>query len=289
MCRLSKESAKHHCRENCPKIRKTSLSGKLPKNANSGNRENCPKKPQDIIVGKTAQKRLIPGIAFSSIYAWLPQASYPCGNFSDTCSWTPFQPKGSIGHAFTVCLHTENQNQARFSPVSRHEVSVLIELTLGHLRCRLTDVPSAQKIRKTSLSGKLPKKSAKHHCRENCPKTANSGNRIFLDLPRSSSVFLDLPRSFLDLPRSFPRSSSIFLDLPRSSSIFLDLPRSPSIFLDLPRSSSIFLDLPRSSSIFLDLPRSFLDLPRSWNPHSKSAIDGCSIRKAHFSIRKVHV
>ena len=82
-----------------------------------------------------------------------------------------------MGHAFTGRIHTEDQNQASFSPVSRHEVSVLIELTLGHLRYRLTDVPSAPKIRKTSLSGKLPKKSARHHCRENCPKPSNSGNR----------------------------------------------------------------------------------------------------------------
>ena len=40
-----------------------------------------------------------------------------------------------------VCIHTENQNQESFSPYSRHEISVLIELTLGHLRYLLTDVP----------------------------------------------------------------------------------------------------------------------------------------------------
>ncbi|EKX37989.1 hypothetical protein GUITHDRAFT_158534 [Guillardia theta CCMP2712] len=58
--------------------------------------------------------------------AWLPQASYPCG---------------SIGHAFTVCIHTENQNQVSFYPFVLHEISVLIELTLGHPRYLLTDVP----------------------------------------------------------------------------------------------------------------------------------------------------
>ena len=73
--------------------------------------------------------------------AWLPQASYPCGNFSDTSSWTFLRPKGSIGHVFTVCNRTEIQNQASFSPFSLHEISVLIELTLGHLRYLLTDVP----------------------------------------------------------------------------------------------------------------------------------------------------
>ena len=39
------------------------------------------------------------------------------------------------------CIHTENQNQASFSPFGPHEISVLIELTLGHLRYHLTDVP----------------------------------------------------------------------------------------------------------------------------------------------------
>src|SRR4030081_2773288 len=73
--------------------------------------------------------------------AWLPQASYPCGNFSDTSSFKCQKTKGSIGHAFTVCIHTENQNQVSFSPFGQHEISVLIELTLGHLRYLLTDVP----------------------------------------------------------------------------------------------------------------------------------------------------
>ena len=73
--------------------------------------------------------------------AWLPQASYPCGNFSDTSSFKLQKAKGSIGHAFTVCIHTENQNQASFYPFVLHEISVLVELTLGHLRYSFTDVP----------------------------------------------------------------------------------------------------------------------------------------------------
>ena len=73
--------------------------------------------------------------------AWLPQASYPCGNFSDTSSLKLLKAKGSIGHAFAVCIRTENQNQVSFSPFSQQEVSVLFELTLGHLCYRLTDVP----------------------------------------------------------------------------------------------------------------------------------------------------
>ena len=73
--------------------------------------------------------------------AWLPQASYPCGNFSDTSSFKFRNAKGSLGHAFTVCIHTENQNQVSFYPYVLHEISVLIELTLGHLCYRFTDVP----------------------------------------------------------------------------------------------------------------------------------------------------
>ena len=73
--------------------------------------------------------------------AWLPQASYPCGNFSDTSTCNVRKRKGSIGHNFLACIRTENQRQASFSPFSPHEISVLIELTLGHLRYRLTDVP----------------------------------------------------------------------------------------------------------------------------------------------------
>ena len=46
-----------------------------------------------------------------------------------------------MGHALTVCTRTENQNQASFSPFGQHEISVLIELALGHLRYHLTDVP----------------------------------------------------------------------------------------------------------------------------------------------------
>ncbi|XVF86082.1 hypothetical protein PTKIN_Ptkin18bG0012900 [Pterospermum kingtungense] len=58
--------------------------------------------------------------------AWLPQASYPCG---------------SIGHAFTVRIRTGNQIQTSFYPFVPHEISVLVELILGHLRYLLTDVP----------------------------------------------------------------------------------------------------------------------------------------------------
>ncbi|KAF2634019.1 hypothetical protein P280DRAFT_494544 [Massarina eburnea CBS 473.64] len=73
--------------------------------------------------------------------AWLPQASYPCGNFSGTSSLKFRGTKGSIGHTFMVCIHTENQNQGDFCPFALLEISVLHESPLGHLRYCLTDVP----------------------------------------------------------------------------------------------------------------------------------------------------
>ncbi|KAK8547775.1 hypothetical protein V6N13_027388 [Hibiscus sabdariffa] len=73
--------------------------------------------------------------------AWLPQASYPYGNFSDTSSFKFRRSKGSIGHAFTVRIRTGNQNQTSFYPFVPHKISVLVELILGHLRYLLTDVP----------------------------------------------------------------------------------------------------------------------------------------------------
>ena len=49
--------------------------------------------------------------------------------------------KGSIGLAFTVRTRTESPDQASLGPYALHEISDLVELALGHLRYRLTDVP----------------------------------------------------------------------------------------------------------------------------------------------------
>ncbi|KAK7230532.1 hypothetical protein RIF29_48612 [Crotalaria pallida] len=87
--------------------------------------------------------------------AWLPQASYPCGNFSDTSSFKFRRTKGSIGHAFTVRIRTENQNQTSFYPFVPHEISVLVELILGHLRYLLTDVPPSQTPHLTMSSARI--------------------------------------------------------------------------------------------------------------------------------------
>ena len=81
------------------------------------------------------------GVAMS---AWPPQASYPCGNFSDTSSLKLLKfsgAGGSIGRVFTVCLPTEKPEPASVCPFALPEVSVPGELASGHLRYILTDVP----------------------------------------------------------------------------------------------------------------------------------------------------
>ena len=73
--------------------------------------------------------RVVQGLGYSSLRDTHEADSHPCGNFSDTSSLKLLKTKGSIGHAFTVCIHTENQNQVSFYPFVLHEISVLIELT----------------------------------------------------------------------------------------------------------------------------------------------------------------
>ena len=65
----------------------------------------------------------------------------PCGNYSDTSNLRFLMIKGSLGPSFEVSISTEYQNQESFYPYVLHEISVLIELSLGHLCCLLTDVP----------------------------------------------------------------------------------------------------------------------------------------------------
>ncbi len=65
------------------------------------------------------------------------------------------RPKGSIGNVFTVCIRTANQNQASFPPVGLHEISVLIQLALGHLLYHLTDVHSSQTPHMTMSSTRI--------------------------------------------------------------------------------------------------------------------------------------
>ncbi|XP_022767940.1 uncharacterized protein LOC111312165 [Durio zibethinus] len=60
--------------------------------------------------------------------AWLPLASYPYGNFSNTSSFKFERSKGSIGHAFMVRIRTGNQNQMSFYPFIPHVHSLLTDV-----------------------------------------------------------------------------------------------------------------------------------------------------------------
>jgi hypothetical protein len=67
--------------------------------------------------------------------AWLPQASYPCGNFSDTSAMTT-PIKQRIDRPY---FH--NRFKEHLSPFGQLEISRLHECPVGHLRYALTGVP----------------------------------------------------------------------------------------------------------------------------------------------------
>ena len=74
--------------------------------------------------------------------------------------------KGSIGLAFTVSTHTESRDQASIGPYALHEISDLVELALGHLRYRLTDVPPQSNSPPESVLGRIKRLDA-YNEREN--------------------------------------------------------------------------------------------------------------------------
>ena len=78
--------------------------------------------------------------------AWPPQASYPCGNYSDTsgmiCSYYLAEPrKGSLALLSQSRFVLKIVNQASLYACVLREISVPTELALGHLRCCVTDMP----------------------------------------------------------------------------------------------------------------------------------------------------
>jgi hypothetical protein len=104
--------------------------------------------------------------------AWPPQASYPCGNFSDTSCWKLSKPKGSIGRAFAVPMRTEHRDQASICPFALREVSVLAELALGHLRYYLTDVPPQSNSPPGSVLGSDRERTGRRRPKTQGPRRA---------------------------------------------------------------------------------------------------------------------
>ncbi|CAK8678382.1 unnamed protein product [Clavelina lepadiformis] len=154
--------------------------------------------------------------------AWLPQASYPCGNFSDTSCLKLPSSKGSIGHAFAVCIHTENQNQVSFCPFALREVSVLTELTLGHLRYSLTDVPPSQTPRLTRSSERIAHRPRATRLRLETPPTyptpLMSLHKVGLESSSTGSSFpansaKPVPLAVVSLDIGFPESVPVLSQL----------------------------------------------------------------------------
>ena len=73
--------------------------------------------------------------------AWLPQASYPCGNFSDTSSLKFRGTKGSIGHISWFVFTLKIKIKGAFTLLFYTRFLFSLSSPLGHLRYLLTDVP----------------------------------------------------------------------------------------------------------------------------------------------------
>ena len=71
---------------------------------------------------------------------WPPQASYPCGNFSDNSFWK-LQAKRIDGPCFRSPYAYWTSGSCQLLPFCSTQVSVIAELALGHLPYTLTDVP----------------------------------------------------------------------------------------------------------------------------------------------------
>ncbi|GMJ16283.1 hypothetical protein HRI_005297500 [Hibiscus trionum] len=84
------------------------------------------------IEGSKRQRRDERLAATSQLSLWVTFLTPLASNFR--------RAKGSIGHAFTVVFGLEIRIK-RALPFCSHEISVLVELILGHLRYLLTDVP----------------------------------------------------------------------------------------------------------------------------------------------------
>ncbi|PHT28887.1 hypothetical protein CQW23_31485 [Capsicum baccatum] len=108
--------------------------------------DTCPWGPRPLLwVGKRTAGACIASSPDSDLEAFSHNPAH--GSFAPLA----FQPsamtnyvnqrsKGLLGHAVTVRIRTGNQNQKSFYPSVPHEISVLVELILGHLRYLLTDV-----------------------------------------------------------------------------------------------------------------------------------------------------
>ena len=75
---------------------------------------------------------------------WPPRASYLCGNLSDTSSLKTIDTttKGSMATLSQSIFELKIIDRVNVCPITLREVSVLFELTPGHLRYSLAGVPA---------------------------------------------------------------------------------------------------------------------------------------------------
>ncbi|PHT29167.1 Regulator of rDNA transcription protein 15 [Capsicum baccatum] len=94
--------------------------------------------------------------------------------------------KGSLGHTFMVLIRTGSQNKTSFYPSVPHEISILLELILGHLRYLLTDVqPRPNSSPDNVIQPDRPAERAWVQKEGQCPASDSRNNRI--PLVRTSS------------------------------------------------------------------------------------------------------
>ena len=112
--------------------------------------------------------------------AWLPQASYPCGNLSDTSSWTFLRPEGSIedvdislcrrGGGRHVCsTPEERRGNRRFCLSSLLERCPVRRHPLGKTPLGSSRRPCGQFL-KVQVLNVLPEPGALNSCRHTLPK-----------------------------------------------------------------------------------------------------------------------
>ncbi|CAF2086640.1 unnamed protein product [Brassica napus] len=115
--------------------------------------------------------------------AWLPQASYPCGNFSDTSSFKFRRSKGSIGHAFTV--HVPPQPNSPPDNVLRPDRPTKQVLGLKRRGCYPPPIHGVIKLNRVFF----PADSAKPVPLAVVSLDSRQGHRIPLSVPNLSWLF----------------------------------------------------------------------------------------------------
>ena len=91
--------------------------------------------------------------------------------------WAHMYTKPYLTSTEEIRNHTEYQNQAGCSPDCRHEISVLTEHALGHLRCRLKECRPDQPPLPTCLLHRSTAKRGNSECKTERDKEGRDRER----------------------------------------------------------------------------------------------------------------